>query len=109
LARVIENTPLILSGIHQEESHVTPPPYYGPPAAAPGNDKVTLWGVLGIVFAVCCWPLGILFGILGLLEARKVGKPPTLAYVAFGVVALVLIVGIILSATGAVSNMVSNN
>ena len=68
---------------------MTPPPYYGQqPPAAPGNDKVTLWGVLGIVFAICCWPLGIVFAVLGLLEARKVGKPPTLAYVAFGLIAL---------------------
>ena len=49
---------------------------------------MTLWGVLGIVFAICCWPLGIVFGVLGLLEARKVGKPPTLAYVAFGIIVL---------------------
>jgi hypothetical protein len=88
---------------------VTPPPYYGPPAAAPGNDKVTLWGVLGIVFAFCCWPLGVVFGILGLLEARKVGKPPTLAYVTFGIVVVLIIVNIILAATGALSNLVSNN
>src|SRR5690348_6442419 len=69
-----------VGGTDLEETHVTPPPYYGQqPPAAPGNDKVTLWGVLGIVFAICCWPLGIVFGVLGLLEARKVGKPPTLA------------------------------
>jgi hypothetical protein len=86
-----------------------PPPYYGPPAAAPGNDKVTLWGVLGIVFAICCWPLGVVFGILGFLEARKVGKQPTLAYIAFGIIVLAFVVNIILFATGALSNMMSNN
>jgi hypothetical protein len=92
-----------------EEIHVTPPPYYGEqPPAAPGNDKVTLWGVLGIVFAICCWPLGIVFGVLGLLEARKVGKPPTLAYIAFGIIVLAFIINIILAATGTLSNMVSN-
>jgi len=89
---------------------VTPPPYYGPPAAAPsGNDKVTLWGVLGIVFAFCCWPLGIVFAVLCLLEARKFNKPPTLAYVTFGILALALVVNIILAATGALSNMVSSS
>jgi threonine/homoserine/homoserine lactone efflux protein len=88
---------------------VTPPPYYGqqPPPAA-GNDKVTLWGVLGIVFAICCWPLGIVFAVLGLLEARKVGKPPTLAYVAFGLIAVLLVVNVILAATGTLSDMLSN-
>jgi hypothetical protein len=89
---------------------VTPPPYYnGPPPAAPGNDKVTLWGVLGIVFAFCCWPLGVVFGILGLLEARKVGKQPTLAYVAFGIIVLALIVNIILAATGALGDLMNRS
>jgi uncharacterized membrane protein len=97
------------AGIYLEDSPMTPPPYYGPPAAAPGNDKVTLWGVLGIVFAFCCWPLGIVFGILSLLEARKFNKQPTLAYVAFGIIVLALIVNIILAATGALGNMLSNN
>jgi hypothetical protein len=88
---------------------VTPPPYYGQqPPAASGNDKVTLWGVLGIVFAICCWPLGLVFGVLGLLEARKVGKPPTLAYIAFGLVAVLLVVNIILAVTGTLSDMISN-
>ena len=88
---------------------MTPPPYYGQqPPAAPGNDKVTLWGVLGIVFAICCWPLGIVFAVLGLMEAKKVGKKPTLAYVAFGLIVLSLIVNIVLAATGALSDLTSN-
>jgi hypothetical protein len=73
--------------------------------AAPVSDKVTLWGVLGIVGAFCCWPLGVVFAILCLTEAKKVGKPPTLAYVAFGVLALGLIVNIILISTGALTNL----
>ena len=77
---------------------MTPPPY-GPPAAAPSNDKTTLWGVLGIVFAFCCTPLGIVFGILSLMEAKKAGKQPTLAYVAFACVVVSVIVGIIYSTT----------
>jgi hypothetical protein len=97
-----------VSSTYLEEPHVTPPPYYGPPPAAPGNDKVTLWGVLGIVFAFCCWPLGIVFGVLSLLEARKVGKQPTLAYVAFGIIVLAFILNIILAATGVLSDLISN-
>ena len=89
---------------------MTPPPYYGEqPPAAPGNDKVTLWGVLGIVFAICCWPLGIVFGVLGLLEARKVGKPPTLAYIAFGIIVVRVVLDIILGATGAYSSWLNNS
>jgi hypothetical protein len=89
---------------HQlKETHVTPPPNYGPPPPAAGNDKTTLWGVLGIVFSFCCFPLGIVFAILSLLEARKAGKQPTLAYVAFGVVALAIVLNIIFLATGTYS------
>jgi len=84
----------------------TPPPYGQQPAA--GNDKVTLWGVLGIVFAFLCTPLGIVFAILCLLEARKFNKPPTLAYVTFGIVALGLLLNIILFATGALSGLTGN-
>jgi hypothetical protein len=73
---------------------------YPPPAAAPANDRSTLWGVLGIVFAFCCTPLSIVFAILSLLDSRKVGKQPTLAYVAFGIIALGIIIQIILFATG---------
>ena len=88
---------------------MTPPPYYGeqPPAAA-GNDKVTLWGVLGIVFALCCPILGIVFSVLCLLEAKKVGKPQTLAIIGFVIAGLSLIVNIILAATGTLSGLTSN-
>jgi hypothetical protein len=58
-------------------------PYPGP-AATPANDKTTLWGVLGIIIGLlCCWPLGVVFGVLSLQESKKAGKPPTLAYLAF--------------------------
>ncbi|MGC9666703.1 hypothetical protein ACNTMW_09120 [Planosporangium sp. 12N6] len=77
-----------------------------PPAAAPaGNDKTTLWGVLGIIFDFCCWPLGVVFGVLSLLEAKKAGKQPTLAYVTFGLAAVIVVVNIIAIATGALSNI----
>jgi hypothetical protein len=72
------------------------------PAAQPAsNDKVTLWGVLGIVFGFCCWPLGLVFSFLGLQEAKRVGKPPTLAYIGFGVAGLAVILTIVNFATGA--------
>jgi hypothetical protein len=74
---------------------------YPPPAATPANDKTTLWGVLGIVFAICCPILGIVFSVLALMEAKKSGKPPTLAYIGFALAALVIVVNIILAATGA--------
>lgn len=71
-----------------------------PPAAAPANDRTTLWGVLGIIGAFCCWPLGLVFGILCYMEAKKYNKPPTLAYVTFAILALGLILNIVVIATG---------
>lgn len=71
-----------------------------PPAAAPGNDRTTLWSVLGIVGAFCCWPLGLLFAILGYLEAKRRGTSPTLVYVAFGLLALTLVLNLVLFASG---------
>jgi fumarate reductase subunit D len=71
------------------------------PAAQPAaSDKVTLWGVLGIVFAICCPILGIVFSILSLLEAKKVGKPQTLAYVGFVIAGLNILLNIILAISG---------
>lgn len=66
----------------------------GAPAAA-GNDKTTLFGVLGIILGLCCWPVGLVFAILSLNQSKKFGNQPTLAYVAFAVVALNLIFSII--------------
>ncbi|MFI5492672.1 DUF4190 domain-containing protein [Actinoplanes sp. NPDC051859] len=79
---------------------MTPPPYYGQQPPAPANDKTTLWGVLGIVFAFCCMPLGVVFAVLSLLEAKKVNKQPTLAYVGFGLSALLLVINIVGYAAG---------
>lgn len=69
------------------------------------NDKTTLWGVLGIVFAFCCLPLGVVFAVLSMLEAKKAGKQPTLAYVGFGLAALILVLDIILFATGSMPGL----
>lgn len=71
----------------------------GQPVAA-SNDKTTLWGVLGIVFALCCPIVGIIFAVLSMMEAKKSGKPPTLAYVGFVIAGLNIVVGIILSVSG---------
>jgi hypothetical protein len=57
---------------------------YPPQPANPAKDRTTLFGVLGIVGAFCCWPLGFLFAFLSLTESKKVAKPPTLAYVGIG-------------------------
>ncbi|MDQ7903263.1 hypothetical protein RB614_01850 [Phytohabitans sp. ZYX-F-186] len=72
---------------------------YPPPAAAPSNDRTTLWGVLGIVIGlICCWPLGLLFAFLSFRDARRFGKQPTLAYIAFAACAIGIIWNIIYAA-----------
>lgn len=71
----------------------------GAPAAAGGNDKTTLFGVLGIILAICCWPAGLVFAILSLNQSKKNNSSPVLAYVGFVVVALSLIGGIVYTTT----------
>lgn len=70
---------------------------YPPPAASPAaNDKTTLWGVLGIVLGlICCPVLGVVFGVLSMNEAKKAGKPNTLAILAFVASAINIIIGIV--------------
>lgn len=62
------------------------PPYggqaYGQPQPA-GTDRTQLWGILGIVIGLICCPLvGIIFGVLSIVEANKWGKPKTLGIIA---------------------------
>lgn len=67
----------------------------GAPAAA-GNDKTTLFGVLGLIIGlICCSPAGIVLGILSVNQAKQHGSSPTLGYVAVVVSVIALIFGII--------------
>ncbi|MEU7823891.1 hypothetical protein [Catellatospora sp. NPDC049133] len=65
------------------------PPPYGTPSGMPprgGGDKVTLYGVLGIVLGLCCCGIiGLILGWLSVQEAKKVGKKPTLGYIAMAI------------------------
>jgi threonine/homoserine/homoserine lactone efflux protein len=72
---------------------MTQPPMVPQPAPA-AKDNTTLFGVLGIVFGLCCWPLGVVFAVLSHLQANKLGKPATLAIVGYVVAGLSLIGGI---------------
>jgi hypothetical protein len=69
------------------------------PPAAPAKDRTTLFGVLGIIGAVCCAPLGIVFALLSLMDARKNHKSPVIGYVALGLSGISLIANIILLVT----------
>lgn len=72
-----------------------------PPAAAAGNDRTTLWGVLGIVVGlVCCGILGIVFGYLSIRDAKRFGKSPVLGWVAIALSIVNIIASGVLNATG---------
>jgi predicted lipid-binding transport protein (Tim44 family) len=66
----------------------TPPPPAPPPPPPPravqtaGNDNTTLFGWIGIIGGLCCGIIGIIFGILSIMQARKVGKSPVLGIIA---------------------------
>jgi hypothetical protein len=76
-----------------------------PPGAVPANDKTQLWGILGIVTGLICCPiLGVVFGVLSLQESKKSGKPPTLAYAAFGASAVGIVITVILNVAGVFSS-----
>jgi hypothetical protein len=66
-----------------------------PGAPAGGSDKTTLFGVLGIILGICCWPAGLVFAILSLNQSKKYNSSPTLAYVAFVIVAINLVLSIV--------------
>lgn len=67
-----------------------------PPAAQPaGNDKTTLFGWIGIIGGICCAIIGIVFGILSIMQARKYHNSPVLGYVALVISVLNIIAGIV--------------
>jgi hypothetical protein len=74
----------------------TPPP---PTAQPAGRDNTTLFGWIGIIGGICCAIIGIIFGILSIMQARKWNSSPVLGYVALAVSALNIIAGIIWNAT----------
>lgn len=75
-----------------------PPPGYGVPQAS--NTPMVL-GIIGIVLAFCCWPVGLTLGIISYVQANKTpGGNTTLGMVAIGLNILFGLVGIISAATG---------
>lgn len=69
----------------------------GAPAAA-GNDKTTLFGVLGLIIGlICCGPAGIVLGILSINQAKQYGNSPTLGWIAVIVSAIGIVINIYVS------------
>ncbi len=69
------------------------------PPAAPAKDRTTFFGVLGIIGAVCCAPLGVVFALLSLMDARKNHKSSTIGYVALVLSVISLLANITLLVT----------
>jgi uncharacterized protein DUF4190 len=100
-----------------------PPPQYGAPApGAPGAQPKTsgkaitslVTGILSLP-GICCWPLGVILGILGIVfgilgrkdiaasQGQQKGEGLALAGIICGAVAIVLIaVVLILAAAGVI-------
>jgi hypothetical protein len=81
----------------------TAPP---PAAAARGNDRTILWGVLGIIVGLlCCGILGVIFGALSLRDANRYGNTKVVGVIAIIAGALNMIGYGSLSATGNVPGL----
>lgn len=66
-----------------------------------GRDRTQLWGWLGIVVGLfCCGPLGVVFGVLSIREAKSHGKSPVLGYVAIAASVLNMVFNTIRWLTG---------
>jgi hypothetical protein len=60
-----------------------------------GKDYTTTFGVIGIITAICCGIIGLIFGILSIMQARKWGKSPVLGWIAIVISVLNIIGGIV--------------
>jgi hypothetical protein len=67
--------------------------------SAQSGGKLAL-GIVGVVFAVCCWPLGLILSIVTVAITAKGTAAKTLGYVGLGLAGLVGVIFIILAATG---------
>jgi predicted lipid-binding transport protein (Tim44 family) len=76
----------------------TPPPPMAQPAQPAGKDNTTLFGWIGIIGGLCCGLLGLVFGILSIMQAKKFSQSPVLGYIGVVIGILNLIGGIVYNA-----------
>ncbi len=65
------------------------------PAQPVGKDNTTLFGWIGIIGGICCGILGLIFGALSVMQAKKWGKSPVLGYIGIVIGVLTIIGGIV--------------
>jgi hypothetical protein len=91
-----------VTGHNEEGTAVTYPPP-GQPAA--GNDRSQLLGILGIVIGLlCCWPAGVVLGVISIIQANKFGSNKL-----WGILAIVAsVVGALISFTVTIPQINNN-
>lgn len=65
------------------------------PAQPAGKDNTTLFGWIGIIGGLCCGLLGLIFGGLSVMQAKKWGQSPVLGYIGIVIGILNIIGGIV--------------
>ncbi len=63
-----------------------------------GKDNTNLFGWIGIIGGLCCGLIGIIFGTLSILQAKKWGNSPVLGYIAIAVALVNIVAGAIWNA-----------
>jgi hypothetical protein len=76
-------------------SYTPPPPTPVHTAQPSGSNNTTLFGWIGIIGGICCGILGLVFGVLSIMQARKWGQSPVLGYIGIVIGVLNIIGGII--------------
>jgi hypothetical protein len=77
-----------------------PVPPYSQPAAESNAPKVL--GIIGIVLAFCCSPVGIILGVISYVMAKQRNQSTTLGLVAIILGAAFLVLGIVLNVAGVI-------
>jgi len=63
-------------------TYTPPPPPMAQPVQPVGKDNTKLFGWIGIIGGLCCGLVGLIFGILSIMQAKKWGNSPVLGWIA---------------------------
>jgi hypothetical protein len=80
-------------------SYTPPPPVPVQPAQPAGKDNTSLFGWIGIIGGICCGILGLIFGVLSIMQAKKWGQSPVLGYIGVVIGVLNIVGGIVYNAS----------
>jgi hypothetical protein len=60
-----------------------------------GRDNTTLFGWIGIIGGLCCGILGLIFGALSIMQAKRWGQSPVLGWIAIVIGVLNIVGGVV--------------